>query len=263
MLQFKRHNVAWLIILASMVGIAVLSATVSPSVQLALLGMLGVAVLGSLFEFGQQQAFLQTIQRASRLQSRVSPQAKEATERARRRGAYIDDGVTLVDIGLIATQSGREGTVMRRARSVSRDDDGARPFVTLHVAPEAAEHLAVIRFEVLDQEGNRQFVHEMRTYLHDGEMNLLATHQLPLMDNNTISPEGSWGDWDLRVYLDNRLIAMHNFTLGASVYERRQRPDSGEFERQRRLVESEDAEIPMSLEDLLRSQADQEQNTRR
>jgi hypothetical protein len=261
MLHYKRRNIAWLTILGSMVGIAVLSATVSANVQVALLGILAVAVVGSLFEFGQQQAFMNALQRARHMQTRVSPQAKEATERARRRGSYIDESTPLVDIGLIATQSGYEGTVMRRARSVSRDDNGVRPFITLNVAPEASDQRVLVRFEILDHEGQEQYIHEMRTYLHDGEMNVLATHHLPLMDNDSIPREGDWGDWDLRVYIDNRLIAMHNFTLGPSVYERHRRPESGELERRRRL-EAQDEALPTSLEDLLRSQSGQQGESR-
>ena len=264
MLHFKRRNVAWLMILSSMVGIAVLSSAVSANVQITLLAILAVAMMASLFEIGiQQRAFLQTLQHASRMQTRVSPQAKEATERARRRGTYIDDSMKLVDIGLIATQSGRDGTVMRRARSVSRDDDGARPFITLNVAPDAADHLALVRFEIYDHSGKEQYIHEMKTYLHDGEMNILATHHLPLMGNDTIPNEGDWGDWDLRVFIDGRLLAMHSFTLGPSVYERRRRPDSGEWERRRRIEVEESAEIPLSLEDLLRDDSSRQQDRNR
>ena len=125
--------------------------------------------------------------RSSLTMMRMSSEAREAVERAQRRGGYFDDGLTLLDVGLITAQSNREGMVMRRTRSVSLDDDGVRPFITLHVQPDYAERIARIRFEIIDGNGEPQYVHEMRTYLRDGEMNILADHQLPLAENAALS----------------------------------------------------------------------------
>ena len=80
--------------------------------------------------------------RSSLTLMRMSSEAREAVERARRRGGYFDDGLTLLDIGLITSQSNREGMVMRRTRNVSLDDDGVRPFITLHVQPAEADQIA-------------------------------------------------------------------------------------------------------------------------
>jgi len=113
-----------------------------------------------------------------------------------------------------------DGLAMRRTRNISKDDDGVRPFITLYVHPEEAERQAVIRYEMYNQLGEEQYVHEMKTYLREGELNLLADHHLPLSGNRGI--DGS-GDWDLRVYVDGNLIGMHNLMLSPSVNERRRR----------------------------------------
>jgi hypothetical protein len=188
---------------------------------------------------------------------RMSSEAREAVERAQRRGGVPDDRLTLLDIGLITAQSNREGMVMRRTRSVSLDDDGVRPFITLHVQPDRADQTARIRFELIDSGGSAQYVHEMRTYLRDGEMNILADHQLPLSENALQA-----GDWDLRVFLDGKLIGAHMFTLAPSLTDRYPRAASRpaatpaprqplEADESSSAREPEDA--PLSLEDLLRS----------
>jgi hypothetical protein len=253
MIRLKRRNMAWLTIIAILTGIAVLSATVAPEVEVALLGIFALSALASFIEFSRQGlGLLDVLQRApSRM--RASPQAREASERARRRGGYVDPGLALVDVGLIVLQSGHDGMVMRRARSISKDDDGARPFLVLNVAPEDADRNATIRFEIIDQHGKEQFVHEMKSYLRDGEMNVLADHHLPMGGNDQIA--GS-GDWDLRVTIDGNLVALHNFTLAPSYSERRRRitPDEEYATSETQdFIEAEE-ELPLSLEELLRDQ---------
>ena len=111
-------------------------------------------------------------------------------------------------------------------RNISKDDDGVRPFITLFVDHEEADRQAVIRYEIYNQLGEEQYVHEMKTYLREGELKLLADHHLPLAGNTSIDGNG---DWDLRVFVDNNLIGMHNLMLSPSVNERRRRL-SGEEE---------------------------------
>jgi hypothetical protein len=147
---------------------------------------------------------------------------------------------------------------MRRTRNVSKDDDGVRPFITLHVLPEEAERQALIRYEIYNHLGEEQYVHEMKTYLREGELSLLADHHLPLAGNRGVDGNG---DWDLRVYVDNNLIGMHNLMLSPSVNERRRRLSGEEElaparESRRSLADSvivEEAEEPQTtqLKDLL------------
>jgi hypothetical protein len=93
--------------------------------------------------------------------------------------------------------------------------------------------------------------------LRDGEMNILADHHLPLTGNEQIAGAG---DWDLRVYINGTLIGAHAFNLAPSINERLGRYEREEVERPR-LRSSED-EAPMSLEELLRSEAGQSRENR-
>ena len=220
MIRLKRRNTAWLTAMGLLIGFALLAAPISAAVQLSLIGAFAVAVIASMVELGpDRESLIDVLQRAP-IRRRVTPQAREASERAASSAGYFTRGLIMLDVGLIAMQTGMEGLAMRRTRNISKDDDGARPFVTLFVQPEEAERQARIRFEIYNQLGEEQYVHEMKTYLREGELNILADHHLPLAGNGGV--DGS-GDWDLRVYIDGNLIGMHNLMLSPSVNERRRR----------------------------------------
>ena len=234
MIRLKRRNTAWLIAMGLLLGFALLAAPVSAPVQLSLIGAFAVAVIASMIELGpDRETLLDVLQRAP-VRRRITPQAREAAERAASRAGFFNrSGIVMLDIGLIALQTGLEGLAMRRTRSISKDDDGARPFITLYVHPEEAERQAMIRYEIYNHLGEEQYVHETKTYLREGELNVLAEHHLPLAGNRSIDGNG---DWDLRVYIDNSLIGMHNLMLAPSVNERRRRL-SGESEFDPRLAQ--------------------------
>jgi len=242
------------------IGFALLAAPVSAAVQISLLGVFAVAVISSFSELGPDRETLLDVLHRAPVRRRITPQAREAAERAASRAGYFNrSGIVLLDIGLIAMQTGVDGLAMRRTRNISKDDDGVRPFITLFVDNEEADRQALVRYEIYNHLGEEQFVHEMKTYLREGELELLAEHQLPLAGNSSI--DGS-GDWDLRVYVDNNLIGMHDLMLAPSVNERRRRL-SGEAEYKESLssrghnlqdaVIVEEAEEPetMQLKDLL------------
>jgi len=260
MIRLKRRNTAWLIAMGLLIGFALLAAPVSAAVQISLLGVFAVAVIASLIELGPDRETLLDVLHRAPVRRRITPQAREAAERAASRAGYFNrSGIVLLDIGLIAMQTGVDGLAMRRTRNISKDDDGVRPFITLFVDNEEADRQALVRYEIYNHLGEEQFVHEMKTYLREGELELLAEHQLPLAGNSSI--DGS-GDWDLRVYVDNNLIGMHDLMLAPSVNERRRRL-SGEAEYKESLssrghnlqdaVIVEEAEEPetMQLKDLL------------
>jgi hypothetical protein len=246
-MRLRKRNTAWLLILAALLGIVLLSGAATVEVAAALIALYAVALLASIIEIQPSQLIDRS--RSSLTSMRMSSDAREAVERARRRGSLTNPDLTLLDIGLITTHSGREGMVMRRTRSVSLDDDGVRPFITLHVQPESADRHALIRYEIIDQNGDTQYVHEMRTFLRDGEMNILADHHLRLYDNERSLGAG---DWDLRVMIDGALVAAYSFTMAPSVEERvrPRRPDASAS--RDRLVQALDDDAPMKLEDLLR-----------
>lgn len=250
-MRLKRRNFAWLTVLGALVLVAVLSGVAAVEVSMTLVVLYLLAAAATVVNF--QPDGLLDRSRSSLTMMRMSSDAREAVERARRRGSIVDEALTLLDVGLITSQSNREGMVMRRTRSVSLDDDGVRPFITLHVQPRRAEAVARIRFEIIDQQGIARYVHETRTYLRDGEMNILADHQLPLLDNADALHAG---DWDLRVYVDGALLGAHNFALAPSLQDRFRRFEQREArQRDERLTLRDDTEDEraLSLEELLRS----------
>lgn len=240
-MRFRARNTGWLAVLGAMVGLAILPGGDPIGITL-LVGLFGAAAAATLIEL--QPNRLVERSRSSLTALRMSAEAREATERARRRGGSLHQSVMLLDIGLITAQSGDDGLVMRRSRDISKEDDGVRPFAVLHVQPEDADRNALIRFEFIDRNGQPQYVHEMNTYLRDGEMNVLTDRQMPLYMNDGIVA----GDWDLRVYVDNRSIGTYSFTIAPSLEDR--------FPRAARRLRAEEAdEQPLRLEELLREQA--------
>jgi hypothetical protein len=264
MIRFKRRNTAWLVALAAITTLALVAAAGTPPVQFVALAIFALATLASTVEIGRERESLIEALRRAPIRQRVSPQAKEATERARSRGGFSDQDLMLLDVGLIAVQSSYEGMAMRRTRSISKDDDGVRPFVTLNVAPSEADRNSVVRFEIFNQQGERQFVHEMRTFLREGEMNIMTDHHLPLAGNQDI--QGT-GDWDLRVYIDGNLVAVHDIMLAPSMRERQRRlaqeygDEDQEVVEYYDIVDEVEQEVPPRLQDLLQGQA-QEQRSR-
>lgn len=273
-MRIRRRNLAWLTILGALVMVAVLSgAALTPAATIMLIALYAFAVAASVLEFQPTRLIDQS--RSSLTQMRMSAEAREAVERARRRTGATTSGLTVLDVGLITSQSNREGMVMRKTRSVSLDDDGVRPFVTIHVQPERADQQVLLRFELSDGSGSQRYVHEMKTYLREGEMNILADHHLPLVANNKLEA----GDWDLRVFVDGALNAAHSFSMTPSLRERYRRFEEaradaprGESAREERVSSarsnlSEPApkldEQPLSLEELLRSRSESRQSSRR
>ncbi|KXK21920.1 MAG: hypothetical protein UZ15_CFX003001196 [Chloroflexi bacterium OLB15] len=253
-MRFRRNAAPWLIVMGAALAIALLSGTAPPLVAVTLIALFGAGVALSLINAAPSRLLEQS--RSSLAAARMSSDAREASVRARRGGGFSSPDMTLLDIGLIAVQTGDAGMNMRRTRDVTLDDDGVRPFITLNVLPAAADRRSLVRFELRDGVGKVRYVHEMRPYLRAGDMNLLADHQLPLYANtDNIEP----GDWDLRVSLDGNTIAEHVFTVSPSIEDRfsraRRLAVDGEAPAKSRLSEVE-TDAPMSLEDLLRGQAD-------
>jgi hypothetical protein len=258
MIRFRKRNTAWLAALAILTTIGMIaSAPIQGAliVQFMLLAIFAVAGIASTVELGRERETLIDALKRAPIRQRISPQAKEAGERARSRGGFTNNDLMLMDVGLIALQTSYEGMAMRRTRSISKDDDGARPFVTLNVDAAEADRNAVVRFEIYNQYGDQQFVHEMRSFLREGEMSIMTDHHLPLAGNREI--EGT-GDWDLRVYIDGNLVALHNFMLAPSINERQrrlERQDAIPVETVYEVIEEVEEEVPPRLQDLLGKQS--------
>ncbi len=260
-MHVRKQFIGWLSILGVMVGLALISGVVNAAAAVALVLLYAFALGASLLDFRANDLIEKS--RSSLTAAKMSPDAREAVERAQRRGSFVAVGFSLLDIGLIATATGDRGIDMRRTRSASKDDDGVRPFITLRVDPHQADRKTVIRYEMIDQNGDTTYVHEMKTFLRDGEMNILADHQLPLYGNEDAIAAG---EWDLRVYIDGGLIAAHSFSIAPSVDERlgRRRTDADASQERaaRRIATPDASEGPVSLEELLRSQEAEARSSR-
>lgn len=261
MIRYKQRHTLWLVILTTMMVLAMAGVSTFPGLQALLAGGLAAVWAASFlnFESARTAALIETIQQHTPIvRGKMSPQAREAVNRATQRGSTFSSELSMIDVGLIVTSTGEDGAVMRRGRNISKDDDNVRPFITLQVAPSEADRSAKVRFEMIDQSGNEQYIHEMNVYLRDGEVNILADHHLRLMGNPRI--EGI-GDWDMRIFLDGKLMGIHSLTLAPSAEERRSRLSGDSRSRHYVIPEAEeDEEVPLSLEDLLR---DQDQNRNR
>ncbi len=255
-MRFRKRNTAWLAALTALIVVALVSGFATPAAMLALIALLGVALAASFVEL-RPNRLREAIPSSPLSMMRMSAQAREASERARRRGSFTPPGLALLDIGLIALVTSPDGSmIMRRGRQVSLDDKGVRPYITLNIDPQSSDRNATIRFEILDHNGQTQYVHEMKTFLRDGEMNILADTQLPLFDNERLPGAG---DWDLRVSVDGLTMGLLSFTTTPSVIARtRQYAPPVATDAPIRLQDEADDSTPMTLEDLMRS-ADKQQ----
>lgn len=249
-MRFRRQNTIWLAVLGVLVLVAGVAGVATPSVFAALVALYGVALAASLIEL-QPRLLREAMPTSPLTRMRMSPQAREASERARRRSSFAPSGLTLLDVGLISLVTSSDGSMtMRRGRQVSLDDSGVRPYITLNVEPNDADRNALVRFEIIDHNGQTQYIHEMKTFLRDGEMNILADTQLPLMGNDRLPGAG---DWDLRVSVDGATLGLLSFSTTPSIAGRTrqvaQRADAAAI----RLEDDTDDASPVSLEDLLRA----------
>ena len=253
-MRLRRQNLPWLIVTAATLALALaaLPAAAGPALAAALLGCGALALLSSLsfdvpsLSAGRLRASLPAmpLPRSQSAQPRISDAAHLATERARRHtGSDLTPGLTLLDIGLICAQLGPDGMTMRKGRSFSGDDDGLRPYISLHIPAHHAERSARLRFEISDQRGQPRFIHQQDIWLREGKRDVLSENQLPLAGNPELSR--SAGEWELRVSVDAAVLGMFTFEMTPSL---RQRSD----ELERRQAASRRPDAPPTLEELMR-----------
>jgi hypothetical protein len=263
-MQIKRRNMLWVGTLAILTGIAAFSPGVDPAVTLVLLGGLGVVAAVALMDLRPVQV-IKSVQQRANIGTGVSADAHEATERARARGVYRSSDIRLLDVGLIALRERADGLVMQRTRSLSLDDNSLRPYLTMQVPALEADRRAEVRFVIEDGHGKKVYVHEQEVYLRDGRLDVLASNQMPLFDS-TMNLEP--GDGDLRVYVNDELMAVLGFTLAPSTRDRWAGRRTERSERSTSRLQDDtpppaaaaNDDAPVSLEDLLRSQNGHEQS---
>ena len=83
-MRFRRQNSVWLALLGLLVLIAGVAGVATSTVFVALLALYGVALAASLIEF-QPRRLRESIPASPLTRMRMSAQAREASERARRR----------------------------------------------------------------------------------------------------------------------------------------------------------------------------------
>ncbi len=153
-----------------------------------------------------------------------------------------------VDIGLISFH-GDTDPVVHRNWPLDDDCDYIQPFVELRV-PQAAT--GRVRFEIVDRRGEVLFVHEENYELKRGRNFVMPAARLPIHDERALD-----GDWSLRVSADGVRLADHQFewTTSSSGIDRHIGED-GEINSELRAVLAQSRLQPMSLDDLLGDEAD-------
>lgn len=160
--------------------------------------------------------------------------------------------VLTTDIGVMSFKENQE-PIVHRSRDVFDDVDYIQPYVQLRL-PTAATGL--IRFEIVDADGQKLFVHEERHQLERGRNLITPAARLPVHDAFNIN-----GDWELRVSADGMPLAIHTFGWQESREKvvRRHVQEDGELSNELRAAMAESRLQDMSLDDLLAYQDDEEQ----
>lgn len=259
MSKSRRGTYIWLVMLGIAVGLIALAAMfgteVSAPFAFALVvGYIAIA-LASIARFTLPQLNLSMPQISTAI--RMTPAARQATQRARNRANFSDD-TTLTDVGMIINQRRHDGQWNRHlAQIVSLDDDAIQPFLAIHADADQSNRLALIQFDIFDQTGRQRFSRQCEQWIRDGNNLIVCDRQLPLQPLN--DENGRSGVWDLRITVDGSVVGVHSFTVTPSTANRRRQfNDEGETD----IGEIVD-DGPVSLEDLLRERPQQGSASRR
>lgn len=142
--------------------------------------------------------------RAAPVASRGSRMHRVAARAVRKAGHDPDAlAVAPVDIGVLAYESREATPTLYRETRLPEDAAYIRPFMLLR-SPRRARGL--IRFELLDGQGGVRFVDETEWELKAGETFVYPATWLP-----TERIEDCSGEWVLRVYAADMLLAVHDF----------------------------------------------------
>ncbi|MBZ0296408.1 MAG: hypothetical protein K8L99_27855 [Anaerolineae bacterium] len=191
---------------------------------------------------------------ASGSRARIFAHAMNAMEEA---GVDPETASVLVtDIGLMSFKDEAEPTI-HRMQPVPDDVDYIQPFVQVRVPTRA---VGLIRFEIIDSDGQVLFIHEDRHQLERGRNLISPGSRLPIHDAHAL-----YNDWELRVNADGILLASHHFNWeeNASRVIRRHLSEDGEISSELRAAMAENRLQRMSLDDLLSTQEDETENQQR
>ena len=183
--------------------------------------------------------------------NRIYYHALEAVEAAGHDPEAIQ--VLTTDIGVMAFKEDQH-PVVYRTREVLDDVDYIQPYVQLRLPAPA---VGLIRFEIIDSDGQKLFVHEERHQFERGRNLITPAARLPIHDAHNMH-----GDWALRVSADGMLLAVHEFQWQESTLKavRRHLSEDGEISNELRAVIEENRLQRLSLDDLLAEQDDDLEN---
>lgn len=246
MLESNRRGT---MVLFAVVGIALLlfaaSEAAAPAVMALLVGLYFVFLFAAT-RYSRAQDMAQSLMTA---RPKITAAARAATDLAHRgEEGYLADKHLLQDVGLIVDERARGGMSLRYARFVSLDDESIRPYVVINHPRGSYPQRVVVRFEVSDTSGEKQFVYEMYHMLREGENLIIPDYRLRLRNNETLTRTGTW---DLQVAVDEAVVAVHQFNMQPSAANRLRQSSDGEVN-DRLMAEYEN--LPASLEELLQNQ---------
>jgi hypothetical protein len=234
-------------------GIVALSGEGGPLVGLAAVGGF-IALLAAVFANTRLRQLQERLPQFAAT-VKATPAARAATARARRIANYAPSEM-ITDIALIVNDRDRNGRLSRRiAQNVSMDDYAVQPVVKFTAPPEDLHRVAIVKFEIIDKSGKLMFSRQVEHYTRDGENLVSCDQQLPFSGNTKL---GRAGIWDLQVTINGQLAAVHSFNVTPSQQFNPVPVDrDGELATLDRLsAPEEDSSMPLTLEDLLREQQD-------
>lgn len=175
--------------------------------------------------------------------------AKKASMQASRRPDYDTSRYALKDVGMVIESPQPGGLRLREARMMSMDDEAVRPYINIHAPYQNHPKQTLIRFEITDGSGQPQFIFEMDHWMRPGENLVIPNYRLPLRGNDQLDNTGAW---DLQVWVNGGLMAIHDFTVSpSSTVRRRQFGLDGEAQE---AVNLDYDAAPVSLDELLSQQ---------
>lgn len=178
---------------------------------------------------------------------------RHALAAARRAGINPDQTYVLpTDIGVMVFE-GSDPPVIQRTTALDDQADYIQPFIQLRLPTNAEGR---VKFELVDEQGERRFVHEDFYRLSSGVNLLTPSARLRVHD----LPDRS--AWRLRVYAEGTLIAEHEieWKVGAASVVRRHLMEDGELSTElnteMRAMMAEKRLESVSLDDLMAYQDD-------
>ncbi len=235
-----RGNQIWaFLMIATMIGFALADAS---ALAVLVAFLMGGAVLMSLLRSAAHHR-----QRRERLA--MPKNMSQAAQIAQNQAMHHPDfsiAYSLLDIGLLLDEYQRNGLYVRRVKSVSTAGHALRPYVILGCDKKGEPSPILLRFEMIDHQGQLQYVYETEHFLRFGENAIVPNYRLPLKGNAKL---GSSGQWLLNVWVDGGLVASHQFMVYAT-----EKTTNASADGEVPLTQVSQEPMPISLEEVLAQQ---------